>query len=55
MIQNPKFDNDFEDGSDDLEMNRIDQTILLCVSLFALILAIVGFSMSDTLYLFVNR
>ncbi len=55
MWKDPKLNNDLEDDISDLEMSRTDQTIILLVSLLALILAIVGFSMSDTMYLFITR
>ncbi len=55
MWKDPKLNKDLEDGISDLEMSRTDQTIILLVSLLALILAIVGFSMSDTMYLFITR
>ena len=55
MREDPKLNKDLEDGISDLEMSRTDQTIILLVSLLALILAIVGFSMSDMMYLFIIR
>ena len=55
MWEDPKLNKELEDGISDLEMSRTDQTIILLVSLLALILAIVGFSMSDMMYLFIIR
>lgn len=52
--ENAKLNKALEDGISDLEMSRTDQAVILLVSLLTLILAIVGFLISDMMYLFIT-
>lgn len=51
---NQNWLNDYHEPNDP-EIDKLDQTVILLVSFIALILAMIGFSMSDMAYLFIQN